>query len=201
MRFVQSQLAGAQLFLSVVALRDIAQDQHDLRVGHRLQAGFVASRGRRVGANLDLEVHRRAALGQPHQRLVEGAARRGVEDVDDRPPDRPAARRFGVGGAFHVEDDAVAVEPEDLVGEGAHQGAQLGVGLQQFLRAEVERTLEHGAVVVELAIGLVDALEHWPQLGRNLTVVKVALELTSQQAVAIRHGQRSDRVVTVMVWL
>ena len=95
----------------------------------------------------------------------------------------------------------MAVEPEDLVGEGAHQGAQLGVGLQQFLRAEIERSLEHGAVVVELAIGLVDALEHWPQLGRNLTVVKVALELTSQQAVEVRHGQRSDRVVTVMVWL
>ena len=132
-RFVQGQLAGAQLLLGVVALGDIAQDQHDLRAGHRLQAGFEETRCRRVGANLDLEVHWRAALGQPRQRLDHGTTRRRVEHLGDRPPNRPAPGRFRMPGTLHIKDDPVAVDSEDLVRKGGHQRTQFGVGLQQFL--------------------------------------------------------------------
>ena len=113
---------------------------------------------------------------------------------------QPVPRLFG-RRALDVDDRAVGAKPDDVIGKGADQRAQLAVGLQQFLRAQVERALEHRAIVVELLVGLVDGVEHRLQLGRARLVGKIALQLAAQQAVQVGDPQRSANVVTVIVWL
>ena len=77
------------------------------------------------------------------------------------------------------------IEAEQLIGERAHEQAQRRVGLQQLLRAQLERALEHGAVVVELPIGLIDGRQHVRHAGGNAVVGEVAFDLPPQQAVKL----------------
>ena len=88
-----------------------------------------------------------------------------------------------------------------MIREGADQRAQLAVGLQQFLRAQVERALEHRAIVVELLIRLVDGVEHRLELGGDPFVREKSFQLAAQQAVQSGDPHRSANVVTVIVWL
>ena len=88
-----------------------------------------------------------------------------------------------------------------MIGKRADQRAQLAVGLQQFLRAQIERALEHRAIVVELLIGLVDGVEHRLQLGGHAVVREKPFQLAAQQAVQVGDPHRSENVVTVIVWL
>ena len=200
-RLVQGQLAGAQLPLRVVALGDVAQDQHDLRLFHRQQARLVEPRRRCVGAELQLQVHRGVVPGDAGEGVGDRPAGRGVQHIGNGAPGHPAARRLRVRRALHVQDHALLVEPENLVGKRADQRPQLGAGLQQFLRAQLERSLEHGAIVVELPVGLVHRLDHRRERGGNRCFWKDALQLAAQQTMKVAHHQRSGRVVTVIVWL
>jgi len=121
----------------------------------------------------------------------------GLQEIVARQPSPRVLRRR----ALDVEDGAAGVEPQDVIGERADERPQLAVGLQQLLRAEVERSLQHGAIVVELLVRLIDRREHRLELRRHARLGEVALQLPAQQAVQLGHRQRSDSVVTVMVWL
>jgi hypothetical protein len=187
-RFVQGELAGAQLFLRVVPLGDVAQDHQDLVAFHRQEARLVEAQRRGAGAQLELDADRGVFVGQPLQRRFHGFPGAGVDGLGDRLAGLPPAGRVAVGAALDVENHAAGVEPQDLIGEGADQRAQLRVGGEQFLRAEIERALEPLAVVVELAVGVVDRLEHRRQLGRRRRIAEMAPQLPPQKTVEVAHA-------------
>ena len=136
------------------------------------------------------------------QRLARAAAATaGVERLAENRGPAASAATVPRRAPLTSRIDAARIEPEDVIGKRADQRAQLAVGLQQLLRAEVERALEHRAIVVELLVGLVDGGEHRLELRRHAIVGKVAFQLAAQQAVQLGHRHRSERVVTVMVWL
>ena len=77
-----------------------------------------------------------------------------------------------------------------------------GVGLHQLLGAEVHGALQHGPVVVELAIGGVDRVQELQAVAGHLRLAaEEAADLTGEEAVPLGHGHLSESVVMVMVWL
>ena len=106
---------------------------------------------------------------------------------------------------------AVTSKAADQVAQGAHglqprlllqRPAEGGVGLHQLLGAQVHGALQHGPVVVELAVGGVDRVqEGHAVLGHPILAPEEAEDLPGEEAVALFHRQRSARVVMAMVWL
>ncbi len=84
--------------------------------------------------------------------------------------------------------------------EVAEQDPQLRVRLQQFLRTEIERALDHAAVAVCFEVGLIHGRDERFPLRRHVRRTKELGQLAPQQRVLDRHGC-SEIVVIVMVWL
>ena len=180
-------------------LGHIAQDHQRLRRVDGKEPRLVHARERPL-PKLDFEAARLARAQHVGKRRSERCRLR-RQLLHQRLADDPTPRQRVGAAPAHVENRAVLIEPEQLIGERAHQQAQRRVGLQQFLRAQLERALEHGAVVVELPVGLVDRRKDIRHAGRDAVVGEVALDLTPQQAVKVVHRYRSVNVVTVIVWL
>jgi hypothetical protein len=86
-----------------------------------------------------------------------------------------------------LEHDAVDRDTQKEVRRRLQHRARLRIRLQELLRADLERPLQHRAVVVALAVGLVDGLEKTRPRPRNLIVrPEVALDLPAEEGVATR---------------
>ena len=100
-----------------------------------------------------------------------------------------------------VENHVVAVDPEEHVRQQREDGAQVAVCLQQFLRAQVERALEHFTVRIRLLVGVAHHVEQGAPLRGDGPFALEMENLAQQQAVPLPVAHASLRVVMVMVWL
>ena len=86
-----------------------------------------------------------------------------------------------------LEHGAVDRDAQKEVRRRLQHRARLRVRLQELLRADLERPLQHRAVFVALPVGLVDRLEKTRPRPRDLIDrPEVALDLPAQEGVAAR---------------
>ena len=200
---VLGELTEALLF-GVLAVGDVANDREHLIVRQgeqpRLEGLLAAAERHRVFEGRDAGPLPEA-LEASRERFGDDAIVKTGHALADELLRRH--REICARAAPHVEDASVGRHPDVEVGRGIEHGAQLGVGLHQLVGAEIERPLQHGAVLVELAIGAVDGIDEGPELrvgGRSLAAEMLS-DLAPEQAVQPRAHQTSVNVVIVIVWL
>lgn len=117
--------------------------------------------------------------------------------------DRAAERVVGDGQLTRALGHScleLRVRLADLV----HELPDTCVGLPQLIRAEIERSLQHLAVQIRLAIGLVHRRhERAPWFLHGTVWLEMPPDLSPEQAVkgGHVHAGRSENVVTAIVWL
>jgi len=181
------------------AAGDVADDANDATLDQRDESRFVmllrAVRQSRIFDNRNL-VRDAHCFERGHN----GCGVAGNGDVVDLLADDRTRRQSGQLGlaALEIHDGPVRIEPEKGIWKSLKHGAHFGITLRQFLRTQFQRAFEQYAIVVELLVSLIDAVDERLQPCRKVRdILEDAEQLPLDESV--HHG--SEKVVMVMVWL